>query len=388
MIYAVAKENIHYNTIQDYYTVKKALQNSNLNEVLLDRIVFSDINTDRAKEHLLGLDEDKLSLLEKLIVLPIGNTTAQKVDISKYTGRNDISLYVKQEWENYSGSVKARPAEAMVLYGILSGDIDKNTTILESSSGNTAIALAEISKKLGLKFEAAVPAHTAKEKIALLKEKTDFLYLTDSMEGSDGAYEFVKAIMRKDYNSSLDLLDISVATKEYKKIVRERFPSKNYFQPDQYNNMWNPISHYLTTGKEITDILNGREHIVFIAAPGTGGTFIGNSYRIVEDSINYGNSYGIVEMQPSEPIHGFEGIRNLETVMVPGVYKENIIPLSTNNYSRIFINTSALEELRNSFPNFGPSGLGNIAAAIEYAKTAPKNSAIVTIAPDHRSRYT
>jgi cysteine synthase B len=117
---------------------------------------------------------------------------------------------------------------------------------------------------------------------------TDIVF-SDPMEGSDGAIIKAKAM----FAESPDL----------------------YFYPDQYNNPGNWRAHYDTTGPELIEQTGGRlTH--FVAGLGTSGTFVGAGRRLRE----HNPSIRLISVQPDSPLHGLEGLKHMETAIVPGIY--------------------------------------------------------------------
>src|SRR5438876_12357472 len=159
-----------------------------------------------------------------------------------------VRIFAKLEGFNSGGSVKDRPALRMVQEGIRSGKLRPGKTILDSTSGNTGIALAMIGRVLGYPVELVIPANVSSERKQILQGYAAKVIYSDPLEGSDGAIRECRAILAKN-------------------------PDK-YFKPDQYFNPMNPQAHYETTGPEIYRQTN--EQIThFIAGIGTGGTIMG-----------------------------------------------------------------------------------------------------------------
>ena len=125
-----------------------------------------------------------------------------------------VEMYAKAEWFNPGGSVKDRPALKMIKDGIASGELTKDKIIMDSSSGNTAIAYAMIGTTLGYRVELVTPENINFERKKVLEAYGAKVINSDPLEGSDGA--------------------ILLARK-----LKEENPNK-YFMPDQYNNPSNP----------------------------------------------------------------------------------------------------------------------------------------------------
>src|SRR5438874_7010527 len=164
-----------------------------------------------------------------------------------------VEIFGKAEYFNPGGSVKDRAARNMVIEGERSGKLNRNRTILDSTSGNTGIAYAMIGANRGYKVKLVLPANASGERKRVLKAYGAEMVFSDAGEGSDGAIRMVRQI----FQAEPDL----------------------YFYPDQYNNPANWKAHFDTTGPEIIEQTGGRiTH--FVTALGTSGTFVGTSRRL------------------------------------------------------------------------------------------------------------
>src|SRR5688572_9192407 len=218
----------------------------------------------------------------------IGNTPLIRLS-SFETGLRDVELWAKAEWRNPGGSVKDRPAARMILEGERSGGLTRDKILLDATSGNTGIAYAMICAAKGYRVRLCVPENVTPERKRILKAFGAEIVFTDPMEGSDGA--IIRA--KKVFAESPEL----------------------YFYPDQYNNPGNWQSHYDTTAPEIIEQTGGRlTH--FVAGLGTSGTFVGAGRRLRE----FNASIRLISVQPDSPLHGLEGLKHMETAIVPGIY--------------------------------------------------------------------
>ena len=205
-----------------------------------------------------------------------------------------VELYGKAEWLNPGGSVKDRAALAMILEGERSGRLTRDRTILDATSGNTGIAYAMIGAARGYRVRLCLPANANDERKRILSIYGADLVLTDPAEGTDGAI----------------------------RVARDLFAAEpdRYFYPDQYNNPENWRAHYSTTGNEIWEQTAGRiTH--FVSALGTTGTFVGTGRRLRELS----PAIRLVAVEPDGPFHGLEGMKHLETAIVPGIYDASLV---------------------------------------------------------------
>src|SRR5579862_3523564 len=218
----------------------------------------------------------------------IGNTPLLR--LRRIAPRNRrVEVYAKAEWYNPGGSVKDRPALNMILDGERSGKLTPSKTILDATSGNTGIAYAMIGAACGYRVKLCLPLNANDERKRLLRAFGADLVLTDPLMSSDGA--IIRA--RELYADDPEL----------------------YFYPDQYNNPANWQAHYRGTGPEIWRQTAGRiTH--FVAGLGTSGTFmgVGRYLRSIAPEVR------LVAMQPNSPFHGLEGMKHMETAIVPGIY--------------------------------------------------------------------
>ena len=200
-----------------------------------------------------------------------------------------VELYAKAEWKNPGGSVKDRPALRMIQEGIASGQLTADKRILDATSGNTGIAYAMMGAAMGYSVTLAVPENVTPERKRILRAYGAELVFTDPLEGSDGAIRMAQRL-------------------------HDEHPGK-YFYADQYNNDFNWRSHYDTTGPEIVRQAGPRlTH--FVAGLGTSGTFIGVGRRLRE----YKKEIVLASVQPDSPLHGLEGLKHMESAIVPGIY--------------------------------------------------------------------
>ena len=219
----------------------------------------------------------------------IGNTPLIKIQNLTKDLKN-IEIYAKAECMNLGGSVKSRPALKMIEDGEKAGLLTRDKIILDSTSGNTGIAYALIGKIKGYKVLLVMPENICRERKAKMAELYDAeIIYSDPFGGSDGA--IIKA-----------------------QEIYEANPEK-YFMPDQYNNPSNWKSHYETTGPEIYNQTDKRiTH--FIAGIGTSGTLMGTGRRLKE----FNPSIQIISIEPHESLHGLEGMKHMETSIIPKIY--------------------------------------------------------------------
>ena len=283
----------------------------------------------------------------------IGNTpllSFQKV--TRHLG--NVQVFGKAEWYNPGGSVKDRPAMAMVLDGERRGLLTPDKTLIDATSGNTGIAYAMICAERGYRVKLALPRNASSERKQNLQAYGAELVLTDPTEGTDGAQRYVKRLVAAD-------------------------PEK-YFYPDQYNNDANWRAHYETTAMEIWRQTDGRiTH--FVTGVGTSGTFMGVTRRLKE----LNPAIQCVSMQPDGPLHGLEGLKHMPTALVPGIYDGDIadrqVEVATEDAQHM-----ALRLAREEGVLVGVSSGANMAAAMQVASEL-KEGVVVTMFCDSAAKY-
>ena len=284
----------------------------------------------------------------------IGNTPLIRLSKIAEGISTKVEIYAKAEWFNPGGSIKDRPALWMILDGIHRGELTHDKTIMDSSSGNTAIAYAMIGAALGYRVELVSPANINIERKKTLGAFGADVIFSDALEGSDGAIRMAKRLKAED-------------------------PDK-YFMPDQYNNPANVLSHYETTAPEIWHQTHGRiTH--FLAGVGTSGTLMGCGKRLKELNTNI----KVIAIEPAEPLHGLEGLKHMPTSIVPGIYDpkfpDELIRVPTDG------SYGVMKELLKKEGIFvGHSGGAAAYATLGYAKTL-QEGVLVTIFPDGGYRY-
>src|SRR3989304_5879983 len=296
---------------------------------------------------------EKRRRVESVIDL-IGNTPLVKLTKIKESLSPDIEIYAKAEWFNPGGSVKDRPALGMLLDGIRRGKLPPAKIIMDSSSGNTAIAYAMIGAALGFRVELVTPENMNIERKRTLEAFGAKMIFSDSLEGSDGAIKLARKLKAEN-------------------------PDR-YFMPDQYNNPANPQSHYETTAPELYQQTQGRiTH--FLAGIGTSGTLMGTGRGVKEFNPNIKG----IAIEPSESLHGLEGLKHMATSIVPGIYDsafpDEILQVSTDDSYRVM-----KELLKKEGIFVGHSSGAAVYATLEYAKSL-KQGVLATILPDGGYRF-
>jgi len=223
----------------------------------------------------------------------IGNTPMAEIQHITSHLPDNIRIHAKLERFNPGGSVKDRPAMWMVRDGLEKGLLSKEKTILDSTSGNTGIALAMIGAAMGFRVRLVMPGNVSDERKRICRAFGADLIFSDPLEGSDGAILEARRLF-------------------------EEYPER-YFKPDQYNNPANPRSHEESTGPEIwRDTGGALTH--FIASLGTSGTLVGTGRYLKRMNPDI----QIIAAEPDSPFHGIEGLKHIESSIVPGIYDPSV----------------------------------------------------------------
>ena len=265
-----------------------------------------------------------------------------------------VTLLAKAEWFNPGGSVKDRAAAGIVTAAEKAGRLDKTKVLLDASSGNTAIAYAMIAAAKGYRAKLCVPSNASPSVIRTLKSYSAEVVLTSPLESSDGAI------------------------REARKLAAAE-PGK-YFYADQYNNPANWQAHYGSTGPEIWEQTQG-EITHFVVGLGTTGTLMGTGRFLKERK----PSVQVVAVQPDSPLHGLEGLKQMATSIVPGIYDEQFPDLQMEvktEEAYALVKRLAREEGWLA----GISSGAALAAGLKLAASI-KDGVIVMIFPDGGARY-
>ena len=284
----------------------------------------------------------------------IGNTPLIKLNVS-----DKANVYGKLEYTNPGGSVKDRIAKAIIDDGIAAGKINKDTVIIESTSGNTGIGLAMIGAAYGLKTIIFLPNTMSVERRKLIQA----------------------------YGAELRIVDggVPLANEKAAKLLAE---TPNSFAPSQFANPVNARIHYETTGPEIWAATEG-DVAAFVAGVGTGGTLTGVARYLKEQDANM-KAYA-VEPEESRVLeggaHGAHKIQGIAPGFIPEVLDQSV-------YDEVVHITS--EEAMDYQRKLGHEqgifvGISAGAAAAAAAKLAERpefaGKNIVAILPDTGERY-
>ncbi len=191
----------------------------------------------------------------KNVVDALGHTPL--VELTQMTPSKKVKILVKLEGQNLGGSasMKDRVAKYMIEKAEQSGELTKDKTIIEATSGNTGIALAWLGQKKGYKVTIVMPDSMSQERRQLLKIFGAELVLTKGALGMAAAIDKARELAAQD---------------------------KRYFMPDQFSNPANPLAHYETTAVEIINDFPYDKIDALVAGIGTGGTLMGIARRLRE----------------------------------------------------------------------------------------------------------
>lgn len=280
------------------------------------------------------------------ILETIGNTP-----MVKYSD----NIYLKMENFNPSGSIKARAAYFMIDEAIKRGEVDKETFIIEPTSGNTGIALAMVCAVLGLKLIICMPENMSEERKKAISAYGAELVLTPSQKGMQGAVDKAKELASS-------------------------YPKA--FIPNQFSNFDNPKSHEMTAKEILNDTVNKVD--IVISGVGTGGTAFGLK-KFLPETVKV---FGVEPLESPLFTQGKAGLHKIQGIganFIPEISKyselEGILTVSGD---------VAIEESKKLAKEkgifVGISAGANLAGAKEISKNNPEKI-IVAIMPDCGDRY-
>ncbi|NLK28294.1 MAG: cysteine synthase A [Clostridiales bacterium] len=299
--------------------------------------------------------------IKKKVTELIGNTPL--LELTNYNEAYGLegTIVAKLEYFNPAGSVKDRIANRMIEQAMKEGKVNKDTTIVEPTSGNTGIGLASVCASKGLRLIITMPETMSIERRNLMKAYGAELVLTDGTKGMKGAIEKANEILKEIPNS---------------------------FMPSQFENPNNPKVHEETTGVEIWNDTDGKVDI-FISGIGTGGTISGAGAYLKSKNPNI----KIIGVEPTDsPIltkghGGSHKIQGLGAGFIPNT-------LDTKIYDEIITvtNEDAFETGRDIAKKEGilvgiSSGAALWVASQVAKRPENKGKMIVVLLPDTGERY-
>lgn len=290
-----------------------------------------------------------------MLVDRIGNTPLVRLDrVVRGVVPPSVEVWAKLEWFNPGGSVKDRAAWSIIREAEESGRLKPGMRLLDSSSGNTGIAYGMISAARGHSLTLCLPRNANLERKKILRAYGVETIETDPLEGSDGAI------------------------RKARELVAEH-PDR-YLYLDQYSNAANWQAHVRTTAPEIWRDTQGRvTH--WVAGLGTTGTFVGTSRGLRA----HNPAIRCVAVQPDSPFHGLEGLKHLESAMVPGIWDPSLVDehigAPTEEAITLMRRLAAEEGLL-----VGVSAAAAAWAALRVASRLAEG-VVVTLFPDSGERY-
>ena len=288
----------------------------------------------------------------------IGNTPLvrlKRIPGAGLEARNNVILG-KLEGNNPAGSVKDRPAYAMIAGAEARGEIRPGDTLIEATSGNTGIALAMVAAMRGYRMILIMPDNLSLERRQSMRAYGAELILTPAAQGGmEYARDLAEKMQREGRGRILD----------------------------QFANADNPRAHYESTGPEIWRDTGGRiTH--FISAMGTTGTIMGVSRYLKERGAERGSDIEIVGCQPSDGSQ-IPGIRKWPEAYLPRIYDKARVDrleyVSQADAEAMCRRLAAEEGIC-----CGPSAAGACCVALRVAQEV-ENATVVFIVCDRGDRY-
>lgn len=276
----------------------------------------------------------------------VGNTPL--VELTKLNTRPGVRIYGKLEGNNPGGSVKDRPALNMIRSALERGEINKDTYLIEATSGNTGIAMALMANLFGLKIELAMPASSTRERVLTMEAFGAKVTLMESIE------------ICRDY-------------------AEEKGSSGKYFLLNQFANPDNYLAHYKTTGPEIWRDTN-QQVTHFVSSMGTTGTIMGCSTYLKEMN----PAIQIIGCQPTEEA-SIPGIRRWPKEYVPKIFDAEKVDRVMDVTQEEAVNTTRLLARQEGI-FAGMSSGGAASAALRLSEELEKG-VIVFIVCDRGDRY-
>lgn len=283
----------------------------------------------------------------------IGNTPMIKLN-----NIGNSNLYVKLEKYNPAGSIKDRAVYYMVENLEKNGLLKKGDVLVEATSGNTGIALSMIGSLKGYKVIIVMPETMSVERRTLMKAYGAELILTDGSLGMKGSIEKMNKLLSE---------------------------NSNYISLKQFDNEYNPLAHYETTGVEIYNQVKDID--IFVCGVGTGGTISGVGKYLKEQNPNI----KVVAVEPegspviSKNKKGSHKIQGIGAGFIPKNYNENVVDeVMTITDEESYKGVRIMAQKEGIL--VGISSGANIYAALKLCEMSP-NKKIVTVAPDGIDKY-
>ena len=283
----------------------------------------------------------------------IGNTPMIKLN-----NIGNSNLYVKLEKYNPAGSIKDRAVYYMVENLEKNGLLKKGDVLVEATSGNTGIALSMIGSLKGYKVIIVMPETMSIERRTLMKAYGAELILTDGSLGMKGSIEKMNKLLSE---------------------------NSNYISLKQFDNEYNPLAHYETTGVEIYNQVKDID--IFVCGVGTGGTISGVGKYLKEQNPNI----RVVAVEPegspviSKNKKGSHKIQGIGAGFIPKNYNKNVVDeVMTITDEESYKGVRIMAQKEGIL--VGISSGANIYAALKLCEMYPDKK-IVTVAPDGIDKY-
>ena len=283
----------------------------------------------------------------------IGNTPMIKLN-----NIGNSNLYVKLEKYNPAGSIKDRAVYYMVENLEKNGILKKGDVLVEATSGNTGIALSMIGSLKGYKVIIVMPETMSVERRTLMKAYGAELILTDGSLGMKGSIEKMNKLLSE---------------------------NSNYISLKQFDNEYNPLAHYETTGVEIYNQVKDID--IFVCGVGTGGTISGVGKYLKEQNPNI----KVVAVEPegspviSKNKKGSHKIQGIGAGFIPKNYNKNVVDeVMTITDEESYEGVRIMAQKEGIL--VGISSGANVYAALKLCEMYPDKK-IVTVAPDGIDKY-
>ncbi len=280
----------------------------------------------------------------------IGGTPLVRISLPEIP--EHVKLYGKMEGNNPGGSVKDRPAFNMIKAALERGEIDRDTKLVEATSGNTGIALAMVAASFGLQITLIMPDNSTQERI-------------DTMNA---------------FGAKLVLTPAERTIEYSRELAEEMVKREGYVMLDQFANPDNYLAHYKTTGPEIWE--DTEEKVThFVSSMGTTGTIMGTSMFLKEKN----PEVQIVGVQPEEGSQ-IPGIRKWSEAFLPKIYDASRVDVIR------YVNEDDAAEMARRLASecgvfAGMSSGGATLAAVQLAQELEEASLLVCILCDRGDRY-
>ena len=283
----------------------------------------------------------------------IGNTPMIKLN-----NIGNSNLYVKLEKYNPAGSIKDRAVYYMVENLEKNGILKKGDVLVEATSGNTGIALSMIGSLKGYKVIIVMPETMSVERRTLMKAYGAKFILTDGSLGMKGSIEMMNKLLSE---------------------------NTNYISLKQFENEYNPLAHYETTGVEIYNQVKDID--IFVCGVGTGGTISGVGKYLKEQNPNI----KVVAVEPegspviSKNKKGSHKIQGIGAGFIPKNYNKNVVDeVMTITDEESYKGVRIMAQKEGIL--VGISSGANIYAALKLCEMYPDKK-IVTVVPDGIDKY-